>query len=275
MNSETNHETDLHRLFRSVVGPIDPPVARLVESGLAHGRKSRRRKRVLSSMVGATAAVTVISIGGFGLLREGSARSAPLGFASGGSPSPGSSPAVLHGLDARSSAAILASLLPDAGVTSGYGGQQVPQHPDVASSLSYDDGGGPVEVGVNYDHGWLPHEKNPDGWNCAGFSGLCTEEALPDGSLLLVLGPHQENGPGTVMLGVQLFRPDGTRVAIHEINQIQREGKDSPITRPDLPLTADQLAEMAKSSLWQDAVPAWIVEAGLKLQPFHLVEERI
>lgn len=304
----TDIEPRLRMLLHSTGEAIEPPLD-LVERGLARGPRVRRRRR-MGRIIAAAVAIVAVATASAVVPRASDTSS---GSAVGTRTVPGvSTPLHLpppvgdstEPIDGRGAAAILLSLLPD-GTAWNHGGQDDPGTPSpgtpvVYAYTTYDDGGGPVQVGVNYDHGWCltwscaeefeakngkPAESASARreaiaghiFGCASMSGPCEQRDLADGSRLLILAPEADHDGLTQ--GVQLVRKDGTRIAVFQTTTLTDYasglGKTFTAARDDLPLSVDQLVAIATSRLWQDQVSDSVLAAGETLEPFHLLDNGI
>ncbi|MFJ5901858.1 hypothetical protein ACIQFZ_42515 [Streptomyces sp. NPDC093064] len=105
------------------------------------------------------------------------------------------------------------------------------------AALTVDDGRGKSAVGINVDHPRLSAEELA-GW-----------EKQPDGTLLSVSQqPSEKGGKDAVQWSVATLYPDGTRVAIIELNAASW-GVDA--TRKTPVFTIDQLKAFATSTAWR------------------------
>lgn len=298
----TDIEPRLRGFLHSIGEAIQPPVD-LVERGLARGQRVRRRRRV--GRVTAAAVAVVVVVTGSAVVVRGSDTSS--GAAIGGwTVSAVSTPLHLpppvgdttEPIDGRSAAVILLSLLP-AGTAWNHGGQDDPGilhdpgAPAVYAYTTYDDGGGPVQVDVNYDHGWCltwscaeqfeaEHGKPVESdsarrqaiaghiFGCAMMSGTrCEQRDLADGSRLLLLLPPTADHDG-LRQGVQLVRKDGTRIAAYQTitDYASSNGMTFTAAQADLPLSVDQLVAIVTSPLWRDRVPGSVSAIGETLESF-------
>lgn len=271
MVTSRGNEAELRRLLESAVATVDPPTADLVSAGLAHGRRLRRERSILMiamATVSLVAAAGVVTLA----LSNVSGRARTVG------PATTETPATVTAgpLDSRSAVAILASLLPSDGIVSGFGGSgELGQIPDqfVYGSLTYDDGHGATETAVSVSF-------VPDGYVPCGEPAdpACEMTTLPDGSVLetgegqeLAMpgqDPQEWEWPG-MQWGVKLVRPDGLSILIIQFNSVETDGKFGQPTRPDPSLATGEMVAIVRSPLWQETVPASIVEAGRQLEPFQ------
>lgn len=305
LRTRTTRTTDIEPRLRALLhcaGEAIQPPADLVERGLQRGQRVRRRRRV--GRVTAAAVAVVVVVTGSAVVVRGSATSSGSAFG-GWSVSAVSTPLHLpppagdtEPIAARSAAVILLSLLP-AGTAWNHGGQDDPGilhdpgAPAVYAYTTYDDGNGPVQVDVNYDHGWcltwscaeqfeVEHGKPTEAdsarrqaiaghiFGCAVMSGSrCEQRDLADGSRLLLFPPKADHEG--LRQGVQLVRKDGTRIAAYQTitDYASGNGKTFTATQADLPLSVDQLVAIVTSPLWRDQVPVSVSAAGEALEPFH------
>jgi hypothetical protein len=303
----TDIEPRLRALLHSTGDTIHPPVD-LVERGLERGQRVRRWRR-MGRVTAAAVAVVVVVTGSAVVVRGSDTDSAFGGWTVSGVSTPLHLPPpagnTTEPIAARSAAVILLSLLP-AGTAWNHGGQDDPGilhdpgAPAVYAYTTYDDGDGPVQVGVNHDHGWCltwscaeqfeaEHGKPTESesarrqataghiFGCATRGEQCEQRDLKDGSRLLIFAPRADHRGLTQT--VQLVRKDGTRIAILQETAIpdyeSGNGKTFPAARDDLPLSVDQLVAIVTSPLWQDRVSDSVSAAGETLESFHHLDNTI
>ncbi|MGW2251301.1 hypothetical protein ACWCXH_13965 [Kitasatospora sp. NPDC001660] len=116
-------------------------------------------------------------------------------------------------------------------------------NPSSGGGFTYDDGKGTSVIEVDLS-------DDPKSWDCHPSSPEDCPETLPDGTKVLVR-PGRIVGGG-IRLTVDTQRPDGRRVEVVEYNidHIDPAEKSPTPTRPDLPLTVDQLRGIALSPHW-------------------------
>lgn len=138
-----------------------------------------------------------------------------------------------------------------------------------AASITVDDGKGASELMVSIER-QAPLDKCP---TVADDRVIC--KVLPDGSVVTgaELAPVYEPSPkfpngrpndyGVKFNAVELHRTDG--VVITLTSYTSRDEKNSPKTRERPPFTIDNLISMARSKLWDQALPQ--ESAGLCVEP--------
>jgi hypothetical protein len=86
----------------------------------------------------------------------------------------------------------------------------------------------------------------------AGCAGLeppeCTEQRLPDGSILTV-GEEAHEAPGGVTYRAEITRPGDVSIELFVSNDRSTKGSGELIA-PQPPLTLDQLVEIVTSDRW-------------------------
>ncbi|MFE2585778.1 hypothetical protein [Streptomyces sp. NPDC059378] len=142
-------------------------------------------------------------------------------------------------LPAHRMARVLKSLLPKGGKISDEFSQ------DGYAQLVWNDGHGKSMIGVN---------AQPDMGDVLGGHMGCEREyiecqalVLADGTLLKRVKRASEKGGSAVVWVVDTLHPDGRRVVIQEVNAATEGGA---VTRPEPPLTLDQLQTIALNPRW-------------------------
>ena len=139
-------------------------------------------------------------------------------------------------MPAHRMARVLKSLLPKGGKISDEFSQ------DGYAQLVRDDGHGKSMIGVNAQLYMGGHRMD-----CEGEYIECQASTLADGTLLKRAKRASEKGGSAVVWLVDTLHPDGRRVVIQEINSYAENG---PVTRPQPPLTLDQLQTIALNPRW-------------------------
>ncbi|MBF9072217.1 hypothetical protein [Streptacidiphilus fuscans] len=244
-------------------------LADLVAGGVADGHRRRHRRNL--AIVGGTAALALIAVGGAltpALLGHGTgqqrAEAASAGRRAAPSASTGqstsTSPVSVEPTPDHAAAMLrtLESLLPK-GATFGSlqgrwglgGGMIAP-----LASVVYDDSHGAslIELGLNHV---APGASVP---GCVdpvyAPNDVCSSETLPDGSRLVVDQGYEypSRGTGTKDWGATLVRPNGQEVQVSEWNAPQEKG--ASVSRPTPPLDAAQLRALVTDRAWQPLLAA-------------------
>jgi hypothetical protein len=258
----SNIDEQIRQAMRAAADGIEPPVQELVDGGLERGRRLRRRHRMVVAGTGLVAVTVVAS----GIVIAAQFTAGPKEVAAPGDDTSRSvveaAPANPGAWDAADVSAevepissedvleTLIELLPPGEITDS---RALPQ--DVVEGMSenpaaivtFDDGAGAANVSVTlYDF--------PTGGGCQYPSPnvQCTEEFLDDGSTLWITQrpPTYSDGrqPELIEWWATLERPDGLQIDLRQNNAVGE--KDVPATRPEPPLTVEQMKAIVTSDRW-------------------------
>ncbi|MEU3573513.1 hypothetical protein AB0E96_34595 [Kitasatospora sp. NPDC036755] len=265
--------------------------ADLVAGGYRRGR-GRWRRRSTAAVVGGAAALALVGTGAVYLGAAGpkgagtvSAASAPAsGAGTAGSADAAASatptsvkssaPAVVTGDEM---VATLRALLPKGQVSDAKGhGTDENGGSFVNASLVLDDGQGGSLLGLSVQK-HRPKDVQPQ--TCpsnlkAASLDSCAVTTLPDGSKLMLTQGYEypDHRATTKEWRAELARPDGGLIGLSEWNSPQE--KDAPDSRPNPPLTLDQLKAVVTDKSWDrvvaavkfDGVDDEAIDPGLSLQ---------
>ena len=235
--------------------------AALVTAGALKGRRRLLRRR--AAVVGGAASLVVAGLGGALLLPSGAAGGdgASVGgvrpsAARSSAPSPVSGDELVRTLE---------KLLPD-GEFSRAEGRGTDEAVSPYARLVYDDGKGAAAIGVSL--GWIqPGSDEARGTTqCPGKVYVqydaCGTTRLADGSVVMVLQGYEypDRRVDTKWWTAELVTPEGKHVSVSEWNSASE--KDSPISRPEPPLSADRLRELAAAGVWRDVIDAVLRNTG-------------
>ncbi|MFJ6385543.1 hypothetical protein ACIQI7_36750 [Kitasatospora sp. NPDC092039] len=263
--------------------------ADLVAGGYRRGR-SRWRRRSAAAVVGGAAALALVGTGAVylgapGAKDPGTVRAASAPAAAGGGASPAATPTA-----ARSSAptpavvtgeevlATFRALLPKGEITEAKGRGTDDERMNgtfAGADLVFDDGQGRslIQIGVQKHR---PRQAQVPG--CPPDPKLarvdsCAVTTLPDGSVLLLQQGHEypDGRADTKEWHATLNGPDGRSISLSEWNAPQEKG--APDSRPNPPLTLDQLRAIVTDGSWDrvvaavgfDGVDVEAVDPGLSL----------
>lgn len=264
MNLHDRIAQDLDRTDRA-----GPDIARLTARARSRGRRLTLLRRAAATGV----TLATIAIGGVVLVAspwddgrsstEGTVATDPTDPTAPVSAEPGTGPAT-----ARGAVAALVSALGDVNdaPTSSYVGQDPRAElgdRDYYAQVRLEDDGGPanVEINVQFD---------------GGFSGGCTETMdecsstrLPDGATITSYVRTGDKTRGDIRSVAELVRADGVRVVVAATNSITRPGVGTYVTRPEPPLTGDQIRSIAQQDYWDEELPVAFLDAGATLEPFR------
>ncbi|MEZ0160521.1 hypothetical protein [Streptomyces griseorubens] len=245
---------DTGHSFRS-----DDPAA-LVGRGEVRGRRKQllRRTAVLGGMTG----VALVGVGATLLLpsdaHDPRRTSAAAGPAATASPSAaGTSPAAAFtGDDILRS---LKELLPRGTFTEEQAqGTDAPMPPH--AQVVFDDGKGPAALGLSVDRTDPGGEQAAQWTTCPDKAVVayddCTSATRPDGSRLMVLRGYEypDRRVDTKWWNAELVTPDGVHVTLSEWNAPAQ--KDAPVSRPQPPLSVEQLEDVVTAEVWKRVAAA-------------------
>ncbi|MFF0415923.1 hypothetical protein ACFYUY_36515 [Kitasatospora sp. NPDC004745] len=261
--------------------------ADLVAGGYRRGR-SRWRRRSTAAVLGGAAALALVGTGT--LYLTGSAGPAPVRAAAAPSPAAGSgsgTPSVAPSAPATSAAspavkpvggdevlAAFQALLPKGQVTDGRGTGTEPADGKpwgggvaAGASLVFDDGRGRSAMGISLGRlgeGDPGRAENtcPDG-KLVPYDA-CTTTTLPGGGTLTVLQGYEypDKRATTKWWNAKLIGADGRQIELSEWNSPAEKG--SPDSRPQPPLSAEQLKAVVTDASWDRVIAAIPVPAPVK-----------
>jgi hypothetical protein len=242
-------------------GAFDPDRAALAAAGTARGRRLRARRR--ASVVGGAATVALACVGGALLLAPDGSDSAPnpSSVAASGSEKPKERKEP-GGVTADQMISTLKSLLPQGEVSGEAGrGSQEPMTPPYASVV-FDDGqgAGQISVGLSRVEPGSPHVREmsecPD--PALVPDSECETQRLPGGSVLKIFKGYEypDRRENTRIWTAELITASGQHVHVSEWNAPAEKGQ--PVSRPEPPLSTEQLKGLATAEQWLplvDAIP--------------------
>ncbi|MET8895181.1 hypothetical protein [Streptomyces albogriseolus] len=239
----------------------DPAV--LVGGGRARGRRKQLLRR--TAVLGGAAGVALVGVGGALLLpsdaHDPRRTSAAAGPAATASPSAASPPptAVFSGDDVLRS---LKALLPKGTFSEEEARGSDSFMPPPYARVVFDDGKGAAALGLSLDRVEPGSEQARQGAQCPDKALVayddCTAAKLPDGSRLALFQGYEyaDRRAETKRWYAELLTPRGHHVLLTEWNAPAE--KDAPVSRPQPPLSVEQLKEVVTADVWRrvvDAVP--------------------
>ncbi|MBV2151716.1 hypothetical protein [Kitasatospora sp. SUK 42] len=239
--------------------------ADLVAGGYQRGR-SRWRRRSTAAVVGGAAALALVGTGAFYLTGTTPAATGTVAAASSGTGSPAGT--VAPAAAATPSATVitgdevlatLQALLPKGEVSDAKGhGSDENRGKYVDANLVFDDGQGKSLLGISIQK---HRAKDVQPRTCPAdlkraSMDSCSVTVLSDGSkLFLSQGYEYPDHRATTKDWIAvLTRPDGGDISLSEWNSPQE--KDAPDSRPNPPLTLDQLKAVVTDKSWDRVVAA-------------------
>lgn len=98
----------------------------------------------------------------------------------------------------------------------------------------------------------------------------CQEHTLPDGNKLLTYEEREAVAGGTgITRSAFLMRADGVSVAVEATNGLDLPMAKWDVTRPEPPLSADQLATIAEQPFWGTTLPSYFLSQGHDLPGYE------
>ncbi|MFE4973749.1 hypothetical protein ACFRAR_16775 [Kitasatospora sp. NPDC056651] len=240
----------------------------LAAGGYRLGRR-RWRRRSAAAVVGGAAALALVGTGTVYLTSQGakdagtvSAASAPVATADGAAAATPTSvksaaPAAVSDDEVL---ATFRALLPKGEITEakGHGTENERKDSYASASVVLDDGHGKSLIQLNIQKTRPGQAQSP---GCpsdfaASRVDACTDTVLADGSKLMVFQGHEytDGRADTKEWLAVLSGPDGRSVSVSEWNSPQEKG--APDSRPNPPLTPDQLKAVVTDKSWDRVVAA-------------------
>ncbi|MEU0113155.1 hypothetical protein ABZ137_05360 [Streptomyces bobili] len=259
-------EDRLSAALHQAGGTFDTDRAALVAAGEVRGRRLRLRRR--AAIAGGAAGLALVGVGGALLVPSGAGSSPQHGSVAAtgsGTPSAVAATPAVPVVSADDMVRTLTKLLPEGKVTRGEsrGTDDLPPFAQVV----FDDGKGAGSVSLLVDRvrsggeafdpasevAPCPETELPD----AGLDS-CVTQTLPDGSVVTLTQGYEypDRRADTKAWSADLVTPDGTRVSVSEWNAAAQKGV--PVSRPEPPLSIEQLKTLAAAKEWRrvaDAIP--------------------
>ncbi|MFB8772456.1 hypothetical protein [Streptomyces broussonetiae] len=245
-------EGRLGAALRQTGGAFDTDGAALVTAGRARGRRLRLRRR--AAVLGGAASLALVGAGGALVLPGGEGEASPAAGqrkVTTASATPAPTP-----VTADEMVAILKSLLPAGETRQEHGGGG--ETGSAFASVVFDDGQGGGAVGVGLGRIEPGSTSAREMTTCPDKNFVpydaCDSSRLPDGSLLLLMKGYEypDRRVDTKLWQAQLITPEGQHVSVTEWNA--EAEKDAPVTRPEPPLSLEQLKAVASADEWRGAV---------------------
>ncbi|MFG2778853.1 hypothetical protein ACGFY7_13540 [Streptomyces prunicolor] len=245
--------------------------AALVNAGALKGRRRLLRRRNAAVMSGA-AGIALVGVGGALLLPSGNpaktrGSAATSTLASASAPTSVSGDTLTRTLEHQ--------LVVGTGRTYGEFSKVEARGTDEGLSpyvrLVFNDGKGAAAVSLTMDRIQPGSDEARQITTCPGKAfthyDACGTSKLADGSVVMVLQGYEypDRRVDTKWWSAELVTPQGQHVSVNEWNAAAE--KDSPITRPQPPLSAAQLKKLAASTAWRDAIDAMPVNPNSPTTP--------
>ncbi|MFF4524441.1 hypothetical protein [Streptomyces bluensis] len=261
---EDPFEYRLGDALRQAGGAFEANGAALAAGGEVRGRRLLRRRR--ATVAGGVAGVALAGVGGALLVPGG-------GGGDGGSvaAAPTAKPSASASASAPASARpsrpmsgeellrTLKRLLPEGKFSDedsrGTGAAFGPY-----ARLVYDDGKGAAAIGISLGRVEPGSQQARQVTTCPAEElvphDTCSTSRLPDGSLLMLFQGYEypDRRVDTKRWNAELVTPEGHHVSLNEWNA--EAEKDAPVTRPDPPLSTEQLKKVVTAMDWRTAVAA-------------------
>ncbi|MDH6223403.1 hypothetical protein [Streptomyces sp. MJP52] len=227
----------------------------LAAAGEARGRGLVLRRR--AAVLAGAAAVACAGVGG-ALLLPGDGgtddRRSVAAATAGPSPAAGED----GGITAREMIRTLRNLLPEGRISKerGVGTDREPLMP--YAQVVHDDGAGGGAIAVSLQRVEPGSREAREATTCPDRTFVpydaCRTTELADGSLLMIFQgyEHTDRRTDTKWWAAELVTPEGRRVSVSEWNAEAQ--KDAPVTRPEPPLSVEELKELATAPVWRPMV---------------------
>ncbi|WP_316740255.1 hypothetical protein [Streptomyces sp. MK7] len=255
----------------------------LAAGGQARGRRLRARRR--AAVAGGVAAVALIGVGGALVLPggqgDGGGRRSVAGGPSSGRAGSGASGAAApgsagSGVSGDELVRTLEKLLPKGKFTdtTGRGTDETDgpgAYPSPFAQVVYDDGRGKAAIALSLGLVQPRSQEAAQTTECPDRVYIaydsCTSTKLSDGSALMILKGYEypNKRSGTKLWRAELVTPAGAHVSVQEWNAATE--KDSPVTRAQPPLSAEQLKTLVTAPEWRAAAGAIPVDPRMTAAP--------
>ncbi|MBA2808674.1 hypothetical protein E0500_015025 [Streptomyces sp. KM273126] len=256
-----------HRLgdaLRQAGGAFEADGAALVAGGEVRGRRLLRRRR--ATVAGGVAGVALAGVGGALLVPWGGGGDGESVAAAAPTPKPSASASVSASptparqpMSGDELLRTLKRLLPEGKFSRedsrGTGAEFGPY-----AQLVYDDGKGAAAIGISMGRIEPGSQQARQVTTCPAEELIphdaCSTSRLPDGSLLMLFQGYEypDRRVDTKRWNAELVSPEGHHVSLTEWNAEAEE--DAPVTRPDPPLSTEQLKKVVTAKDWRTAVDA-------------------
>lgn len=243
-------EERLGDALRRTGNTFDPDRRALAAKGAARGRRLRSRRRIALS--GSVAGLALVGVGGALLVPGADDGRAPVAAAT------SKTRTDKHGrvMSAADMIRALEKALPK-GRFSGAEGRASDDPLGPYAYVVHDDGHGRAAVSVAVDRVDPTSPEAQQGVTCpdrseAGYDA-CHTSTLGNGSRLMIFQGYEypDRRVDTKFWYAQLLTPTGRQVSVHEWNAAAE--KDSPVTRPEPPLSPARLKAVATADVWRAA----------------------
>lgn len=253
-------ETRLAAGLRDAGDAFETDRAALVTAGALKGRRRLLRRRNAAVMSGA-AGIALVGVGTAVLLPSGSpdVQGSP---ATSTRASATSAPAPVSGKDLFMT---FGHLVGDGSYTK-IETRGTDEGPAPYVHAVYDDGKGKSAVELSLGRVEPGSDEARQATTCPAkvftHYDACRTSRLADGSVVMVLQGYEypDRRVDTKLWSAELVTPQGQHVSVSEWNAAAE--KDSPITRPQPPLSPSRLTELVASEAWRKAVDAMPEQAS-------------
>ncbi|MFB7089420.1 hypothetical protein [Streptomyces sp. NPDC056296] len=256
---QTPFEERLSAALHDAGGGFDADRTALVAGGRSRGRRALTRRRA-GVVGGAVAGVALVGVGGALLLPQGKSDGPEVSAAASGATSRPSASATKPAPPPVSGDTVLGELkklLPEGKFSQedARGSGDGPY-----AYLVYDDGEGAAAMNVSFarlDPG-SPQVRELTGCPDKTFTPYddCSSTRLADGSLLRLLKGYEypDKRVDTKYWSADLVTTEGQHVSVGEWNAPAQKG--APVSRPEPPLSMEELKEVVTAEVWRKVVDA-------------------
>jgi hypothetical protein len=257
-HDEDRFEGRLSHALRQAGSDFDADRAALAAAGQARGRRLWLRRR--AAVMGGAAGVAIVGVGG-ALLVPWGGTPAPSPSSVASKPSPTPTPSQPTPISKDALIRTLEELLPE-GESSGRQGRGVTDKFGPYAQVVFDDGEGPAAVSISMGRVEPGSDRARQVVECPDKVytpyDSCETSRLADGSVLKLFKGYEypDRRVDTKLWTSDLVTPKGQHIHVSEWNAAAE--KDQPISRPQPPLSSEQLTELVSADVWRrvvDAIP--------------------
>ncbi|SEE39456.1 hypothetical protein SAMN05216489_06453 [Streptomyces sp. 3213] len=247
-------ETRLAAGLRDAGGAFETDRAALVTAGALKGRRRLLRRRNAAVMSGA-AGIALVGVGTAVLLPSGSGTQASPATSTHASAT-SSAPAPVSG---QTLFRLLTGMVGD-GAYSKVEARGTDEGPAPYVHAVYDDGKGKSAVELSLGRVEPGSDEARQATTCPAkvftHYDACRTSRLADGSVVMVLQGYEypDRRVDTKLWSAELVTPQGQHVSVSEWNAAAE--KDSPITRPQPPLSPSRLTKLVAAEAWRKVIDA-------------------
>ncbi|MEV8595864.1 hypothetical protein [Streptomyces sp. NPDC052012] len=258
-------EERLSAALHDTGGSFEADRGALTAAGESRGRRMRTRRRIV--VLGGVAGIAAVGVGGTLLVPGGDGRASVASGTTTATPSATTATATdaPRAVTGDQLLRTLEGLLPEGDIRDEQArGTDAQLPPSVR--VVFDDGDGAAAVAVGLGRVEPGSAQAREATRCPdkAFVGYdsCGTTTLADGSRLMLFQGYEypDRRVDTKWWNAELVTPAGQHVSVSEWNAAAQ--KDAPVSRPEPPLSLEQLEAVATAPQWRDAIDAIPEPAG-------------